>query len=318
MPRAEAESPMSRLFHWPLALLFLFSGCIKLFSFPQFAQAVGEFGIVFDRFVKPTAVSVCVVELGVAFALWQQKTWAMLATGVLLVGFLGVLSDGVAIGLDIECGCFGSGYKLKLRQQLGVDIILLLWCVLRPLFLKRNHKEEKMHNVHLARGFVLAAVTAVSVGCVGCGTNKFEQEVTIEASSVKFAREAITGQYPILSTPEVKKLLDEGTACLLLDAMPAGSSFDEAHIPGAVNFEFPKEPMKDWTEESMPGRTKEAYQKLLGDDLDRLIVVYCGFVKCARSHNAVVFAKELGYMNVQRYAGGIYAWRGAGLSVESD
>ena len=75
--------------------------------------------------------------------------------------------------------------------------------------------------------------------------------------------------------------------------------------------------MDAWTEETMPGRTKEAYQSILGDDLDRQIVVYCGFVKCARSHNAAIFAKELGYSNVKRYAGGIYAWRGAGLPVES-
>ena len=161
--------------------------------------------------------------------------------------------------------------------------------------------------------------TIFTVVCVlGCGTNKFEREVTIEASSVKFAREAVSGQYAILSTSEVKKLRDEGTDCLLLDAMPAASSFDLAHIPGAVNFEFPKEVMDTWNDESMPGRTKEAYQKLLGDDLDRLIVVYCGFVKCARSHNAAVFARELGYTNVKRYAGGIYAWRGAGLAVEAN
>lgn len=160
------------------------------------------------------------------------------------------------------------------------------------------------------------ALVLFTIVCIGCGTNKFEQEVTIEASSVKFAREAVSGQYPILSTAEVKKLLDDGTKCLLVDAMPAASSFDKAHIPGAVNFEFPKEPMDAWTEENMPGRTKEAYQKLLGEDLDRLIVMYCGFVKCARSHNAAVFARELGYTNVQRYAGGIYAWRGAGLATE--
>ena len=172
-----------------------------------------------------------------------------------------------------------------------------------------------MHNVHRWLQFTVLAIAAV---CVGCGTNKFEQELTIEASSVKFAREAAAGDYPILSTSEVKKLTDDGTECLVLDAMPAASSFDKAHIPGAVNFEFPKEPMDAWTEETMPGRTKEAFQTVLGDDLDRLIVVYCGFVKCARSHNAAIFAKELGYTNVKRYAGGIYAWRGAGLPVESE
>lgn len=167
------------------------------------------------------------------------------------------------------------------------------------------------------RCLLLLTSMTFAIASVGCGTNKFEQEVSIEASSVKFAREAVSGQYPILSTTEVNELHENSTECLLLDAMPAASSFNKAHIPGAVNFEFPKAPMDAWTEETMPGRTKEAYQALLGDEFDRLIVVYCGFVKCARSHNAAVFAKELGYTNVKRYAGGIYAWRGAGLPVES-
>ena len=175
-----------------------------------------------------------------------------------------------------------------------------------------------MSNERIALGWSRPVLIVCVVLCVvGCGTNKFEQELTIEDSSVKFAREAVAGQYAILSTAEVKKLRDEGADLLLLDAMPAASIFDLAHLPGAVNFEFPKEPMEQWDEKSMPGRTKEDYRQLLGDDLDRSIVVYCGFVKCARSHNAAVFARELGYTNVKRYAGGIYAWRGAGFGVES-
>jgi 3-mercaptopyruvate sulfurtransferase SseA len=67
----------------------------------------------------------------------------------------------------------------------------------------------------------------------------------------------------------------------------------------------------------MPGRTQVQYETLLGDDKDALIVVYCGFVKCARSHNAAIFAQQLGYTNAKRYAGGIYAWKGSGLPVES-
>jgi hypothetical protein len=128
---------MSRLLHWPLALLFLYSGCVKLFNLSQFEQAVGEFGIVLDSLVGPTAFIVCVVELGLALALWQQKSWSILATATLLCGFLGVLSYGIAIGLDIECGCFGSGYKLKLRQQIVVDLLLLLWCAVGQILLKR-------------------------------------------------------------------------------------------------------------------------------------------------------------------------------------
>ena len=132
---------LSRLLHWPLGLLFLHSGCVKIFRLPQFAQSVGDFGIVLDGLVKPAAFIVCIVELGLAYALWQQRSWAMLATATLLVGFLGVLSYGVAIGLDIECGCFGSGYRLKLKQQLGIDLVLLLWSVCTHWFLN-NEKER--------------------------------------------------------------------------------------------------------------------------------------------------------------------------------
>ena len=132
---------LSRLLHWPLGLLFLYSGSVKIFRLPQFAQAVGEFGIVLDGLVKPTAFMVCVLELGLAYALWRQSSWSMLATVLLLAGFLGVLLYGVAIGLDIECGCFGSSYKFKLRQQLGIDLVLLLWCACSHWLL--NNKEGK-------------------------------------------------------------------------------------------------------------------------------------------------------------------------------
>jgi rhodanese-related sulfurtransferase len=56
---------------------------------------------------------------------------------------------------------------------------------------------------------------------------------------------------------------------------------------------------------------------LLGADKDRLIVIYCGFVKCTRSHNGAMWAKRLGYKNVYRFPGGIYAWKGMDYSVGS-
>ena len=150
----------------------------------------------------------------------------------------------------------------------------------------------------------------------GCGTNQFEQEVQIEAAAIKLANEVTTGGYTLVSTDELKGLIDRKESFLLLDAMPAASSYNQAHLPGAVNFEFPKEVISTWNEDSMPGRTQEEYEALLGKDKDRLIVVYCGFVKCARSHNAAVFARQLGYTNVKRYPGGLYAWRGAGYATE--
>jgi hypothetical protein len=120
----------SRLLHWPLSLLFLYSGTIKLIRLPEFAQSVSDFGIVLDGLTRPVAFVVCCLEIALAGALWQQKPWAMLATATLLLCFSGVLVYGLAIGLDIECGCFGTHYHMTLKSQLIFDIVLLCWCSL--------------------------------------------------------------------------------------------------------------------------------------------------------------------------------------------
>lgn len=52
------------------------------------------------------------------------------------------------------------------------------------------------------------------------------------------------------------------------------------------------------------------------DVKDKPIVVYCGFVKCARSHQAAMFLVKQGYTNVYRYPGGISAWVDAKFAVE--
>ena len=51
--------------------------------------------------------------------------------------------------------------------------------------------------------------------------------------------------------------------------------------------------------------------QLLGLDKSKLIVIYCGFVKCTRSHNGAIWAVKNGYTNVYRHPGGIFAWKGA-------
>jgi rhodanese-related sulfurtransferase len=175
------------------------------------------------------------------------------------------------------------------------------------------HKESNS-NGHWAKR--LATLLLLLLAATGCGSNQYLQELEIEESAIKLANETVSGSYPLVSTGDVKQLIDSNTPMLLVDAMPAESSYDSIHLPGAVNFEFPKEVIPTWDDTTMPGRTKADYEALLGEDKNRLIVVYCGFVKCARSHNAAMQAKELGYTNVKRYPGGLFAWRGAGHPTE--
>ena len=74
--------------------------------------------------------------------------------------------------------------------------------------------------------------------------------------------------------------------------------------------------MANWDAKETGGKSMEDFAALLGPDKDRTLVFYCGFVKCTRSHNGAVFAKQLGYKNVYRFPGGIFAWKGADYKVD--
>ena len=146
--------------------------------------------------------------------------------------------------------------------------------------------------------------------------NKFEKEVKSEALAVKLLREVQQGGYDVVTTSELKNWIDQGKDMLIVDTMPYEDSYKKMHVPGAQQFLFPIPAMVEWDVKETAGKSAEDYAKLLGPDKDKLIVVYCGFVKCTRSHNGAVWAKKLGYTNVYRYPGGIFAWKGADYPIE--
>lgn len=140
--------------------------------------------------------------------------------------------------------------------------------------------------------------------------SKFADEVEKEKGAVKLAREVMSGGYDLVSAEELKSWMDSGKDMVIVDTMPYEASYKKAHVPGAGQFLFPIPDMKEWDAKETDGKSKADYEALLGADKDKTIVVYCGFVKCTRSHNGAVWAKSLGYKNVYRFAGGIYAWKG--------
>ncbi|MBU4263068.1 MAG: rhodanese-like domain-containing protein [Proteobacteria bacterium] len=164
---------------------------------------------------------------------------------------------------------------------------------------------------------LLVMLLAFSSQAFAFGKNKFEQEVETEAAAIKLVREVQRGGYDVISTEELKKMIDSGKDMLIVDTMPYDSSYKKEHIPGAKQFLFPIPDMPEWDTKETDGKTMEDYAALLGPDKDKTIVVYCGFVKCTRSHNGAEWAKKLGYKNVLRQPGGIFAWKGAGYPAES-
>ena len=143
-----------------------------------------------------------------------------------------------------------------------------------------------------------------------------EKEVEKESGAVKLVREVQRGGYDVVTTEELKQWIDDGKNMIIVDTMPFEDSYKKQHLPGAVQFLFPIPEMKTWDARKTSGKSQNDYTKLLGGNKNRTLVIYCGFVKCTRSHNGARWAKKLGYKNVYRYTGGIFAWRGAKYPIE--
>ncbi|WP_432734684.1 rhodanese-like domain-containing protein [Maridesulfovibrio sp. FT414] len=163
--------------------------------------------------------------------------------------------------------------------------------------------------------FAVCVLMSALAGCLG--SDKFAQEVEKEKGAVKLVREVQRGNYDIITTEELKTLQDKKADMLIVDTMPFEESYKKEHVPGAKQFLFPIPDMVEWDVKATDGKTQEQFVELLGPDKDKLIVIYCGFVKCTRSHNGAAWAKKLGYTNVKRYPGGIFAWKGAKYPVDS-
>ena len=162
------------------------------------------------------------------------------------------------------------------------------------------------------RLFVILISAIFVIGFAGtCLAASGTKELDIEKSAVTFAREVERGGYKIVTTQELKSWIDQKKDMLIVDTQPYDASFKKQHYPGAVNFELPRPEMT-----KLDDKTKSALENLLGPDKNRVIVFYCGFVECTRSHNGAMWATRLGYKNAYRQPGGIKAWNEAEYPVE--
>jgi rhodanese-related sulfurtransferase len=154
-------------------------------------------------------------------------------------------------------------------------------------------------------GFFILTAAGPSLAAWG------SKELDTEKIAVNFYREVERGGYKVVSTTELKGWMDQKKEMLIVDTMPYEDSYKKQHVLGAVQIEFPIPEMTQLDE-----KKKADLEKLLGPNKDRLIVFYCGFTKCTRSHNGAMWAVKLGYKNVYRYPGGIKAWDEADYPVE--
>jgi rhodanese-related sulfurtransferase len=123
---------------------------------------------------------------------------------------------------------------------------------------------------------------------------------TLVALSVALfvAAAAYAGEFKDVSISDLKSAMKEKKVVLL--DVNGTSSWNKAHIPGAIDFEASK------------GKLSE----LLPKDKDTLIVAYCGGPTCSAYQSAAKEAKKLGYSNVKHLSAGISGWKEAGEKTE--
>jgi thiosulfate/3-mercaptopyruvate sulfurtransferase len=162
----------------------------------------------------------------------------------------------------------------------------------------------------------LVAVIGV-LACMGAAVaaDRFEEEFAWEKIAIGLQQQTAAGGYKLVGTEELKAWIDGKKEMLIVDTMPYEESYKKEHVPGAKQFLFPIPDMKVWDAKETGGRSEQEFLQLLGPDKNRLIVIYCGFVKCTRSHNGAAWAVKNGYTNVYRHPGGIFAWKGAKYPV---
>jgi len=162
----------------------------------------------------------------------------------------------------------------------------------------------------------LAVLMTLALTGPAMAKDKFEKEVEKEAGAIKLVREVARGGYDVVSTEELKNWIDAGKDMIIVDTMPYDASYKKGHVPGAKQFLFPIPEMTTWDSKETDGKSQADFEKLLGPDKNKTIVIYCGFVKCTRSHNGAAWAVKSGYKNVFRHPGGIFAWKGANFPIE--
>ena len=105
--------------------------------------------------------------------------------------------------------------------------------------------------------------------------------------------------YEVITTDELKRMLDLGTEVTVIDARNP-EEYQEVHIKGAINI-----PEKKFAE----------HQEKLPEDKAGRIIFYCNGVKCGKSKKAAVKARDLGYTEIYVYAEGMPVWEEKGMPI---
>lgn len=163
--------------------------------------------------------------------------------------------------------------------------------------------------------FVLFA-GMVFTGSNAMALTSIQMETDVEMVALKVANETVQGGYKLIKIADVKAMLDAKEDFVLIDAHPKWE-FEMGHIDGAQWFGFQSNMTGVWEKDVTDGApTQDDYRKVLGPDLNKKIVIYCGFTKCGRSHNASTWAKKTRLHQCLSCSGRHHSLERHGLSLQ--
>jgi uncharacterized membrane protein YphA (DoxX/SURF4 family) len=118
-----------------LGAVFLLAGVSKALDMNAFAGEINAYQMMPSTLVSPLSIALPLVEilLGVYLLLGLMQRWAAVASGVLLLIFIAAMTQAMARGLTLDCGCFGNTLGLSaFRDSVSVGTIIrdVIWLLL--------------------------------------------------------------------------------------------------------------------------------------------------------------------------------------------
>jgi uncharacterized membrane protein len=134
-----------RLVRITISGVFIWSGITKLIAPKEFSAIIESYGLIPDAWAVPAALFLSVLEVVAGSGLLLDIYGALSVTTGLLILFMAVLSYGIWMGLDIDCGCFGpQDPESKAFHGLWAALIRDMFMVLAIFYL---YYQRLCHNV---------------------------------------------------------------------------------------------------------------------------------------------------------------------------
>jgi uncharacterized membrane protein YphA (DoxX/SURF4 family) len=113
-----------------IGAVFIYAGISKFLSPQQFADSIASFQLLPDILINLLALGLPPTEILAGLMMisgWHWRSANLAILGLTLI-FAVALAQGLARGLQVDCGCFGSGKPstFKTWASLGRDMILIV------------------------------------------------------------------------------------------------------------------------------------------------------------------------------------------------